>query len=254
MIKQHLLKLCIAMTLLLPAQALAAEPDWSRYDQLLHAHISPGIKHDISLNLVDYQNLPRDPRWPKLLNQLATFDEPLLQSQEEKLAFWINAYNILALKVVLDHWPLDSIRDIGGLFSPVWKKEAAVVAGKMRTLHEIEHQILRSMGDPRIHFAMVCASVSCPDLRNEAYDARHLNDQLQQQVQTFIRHRDKGVQVQQDSIRISKIFDWFEDDFGGKVEVINFIHQYRNDLPTDVRNISYLDYDWSLNTQPPTQH
>ncbi|RLL51316.1 DUF547 domain-containing protein [Mariprofundus sp. EBB-1] len=249
MIKHTLLKLCIGIFLLLPTQALAAEPDWSTYTQLLQAHVGPGNKQNIALNLVDYQNMARDPRWPKVLNQLATFDVTLLVSDKEKLAFWINAYNILAIQVVLDHWPLDSIRDAGGLFSPVWKKPAAIVAGKMRTLYQIEHQILRPMGEPRIHFAIVCASVSCPDLKNSAYTAADLNNQLDQQAQAFINHPDKGVRVQGNSIHTSKIFDWFEGDFKTRGGVISFIRTYREDIASDSKAGSYLDYNWALNGQ-----
>jgi len=253
MIKHTLFKLCLGIFLLLPTQALAAEPDWSTYSQLLQAHVGPGNKQDITLNLVDYQSLAGDRRWSKVLNQLATFNETLLVSDKEKLAFWINAYNILAIKVVLDHWPLDSIRDAGGLFSPVWKKPAGKVAGKIRSLNEIEHQILRPMGEARIHFAIVCASVSCPDLKNSAYTATDLNNQLNQQAQAFINHPGKGVQVQGNSIHASKIFDWFEDDFQSKGGVIRFIKTYRKDIASDSETVSYLNYNWALNGQSPVK-
>jgi len=233
---------------------MAEEPDWSPYTELLQTHVSQGSKNGVALNLVNYQNLARDKRWENLLNTLASFDESLLVSNEEKLAFWINAYNISAIKVVLDHWPLDSIRDAGGLFSPVWKKEAAIVAGKMRTLHEIEHKILRSMEEPRIHFAIVCASVSCPDLKTKAYDAKHLNKQLNQQAKIFIHHRRKGVQITDNHIYLSKIFDWFEEDFQSRKGVISFIQTYRKDIAADSKTVSYMDYDWSLNAQITVQN
>ena len=233
--------------ILFPVQALAAEPDWGSYTQLLQTYVTPGTKNSITLNLVDYQGLSGDESWPNLLNNLASFDEALLASKDEKLAFWINAYNILAIKVVLDHWPLDSIRDAGGLFSPVWKKPAALVAGKMRSLHEIEHNILRRMSEPRIHFAIVCASVSCPDLKNRAYTASNLNNQLDQQAILFINHRDKGLRIQGDRLHASKIFDWFESDFKTHGGVIRFLQTYRKDIVDNSKPASYLDYDWSLN-------
>ena len=233
--------------ILLSASVHAEEPDWNGYSALLKAHVQSGEKHGIALNLVDYPALAADPRWPHLLAQLAGFDLEYLNSRQERLVFWINSYNILAMKTVLDHWPLQSIRDAGGLFSPVWNKPVGVVAGKMRSLHDIEHEILRPMGEPRIHFAMVCASVSCPDLRPEAYRVLQLDAQLTDQARIFLARPNKGLAVKDGSIRISKIFDWFEDDFSAQGGVISFIRQYRQDIGLTADHISYFDYDWSLN-------
>lgn len=114
---------------------------------------------------------------------------------------------MLAIKTVLDHWPLQSIRDAGSFFSPVWKKPAGMVAGKVRSLHEIEHDILRAMHEPRIHFAIVCASVSCPDLRPEAYNAAQLDDQLDDQATIFLSRQQKGLRIEANGVQLSKIFD-----------------------------------------------
>ena len=237
--------------IILPASSVATEPDWSGYNHLLQTYVQAGEKHDIELSMVDYQSLKADPHWPRLLTNLAAFDEKNLASKAEKLSFWINAYNILAIKTVLDHWPLQSIRDAGSFFSPVWKKPAGIAAGSMRTLHTIEHEILRPMAEPRIHFAIVCASVSCPDLKASAYDATHLNAQLDTQAKLFITQPTKGVSIQGHKIHSSKIFDWFEDDFQEQGGVIAFIRKYRDDLPKKPRLASHLDYDWSLNTETP---
>jgi len=236
---------------MLPMLSAATEPDWSDYNQLLQTYVQPGSKHDIALNLVEYQALKADVRWPRLLTSLAEFDLQKIASPTEQLSFWINTYNILAIKTVLDHWPLQSIRDAGSFFSPVWKKTAGMVAGEMRSLHDIEHEILRPMGEPRIHFAIVCASVSCPDLKASAYDALHLEKQLDAQAKAFVTHPDKGLSIQGNKLHSSKIFDWFEDDFQAQGGVINFIRNYRNDLPEKPKLASHLDYDWSLNAINP---
>ncbi len=253
--KNHISKLILLLSLLLlnlSAPAWAGEPDWNTYSAMLKAHISSGEKDGIKLHLVDYPALAADQRWPGLLKQLSAFDLHALKSRDEKLAFWINVYNILAIKTVLDHWPLRSIRDVGGLFSPVWGQPAGVVAGKMRSLHEIEHEILRPMGEPRIHFAIVCASVSCPDLRAEAFTAPRLNRQLDDQVTTFLSRPQKGMALQDGSARLSKIFDWFEDDFAPRGGVLGFIHHYRPDIRINTRLASYLDYNWALNSKSGT--
>jgi len=248
--KKYTFKFITIMALLisLSIPASANEPDWSDYSSMLKTYVGSGEKHGVRLNLVDYPALAADKRWPKLLARLAAFDlHKLDTSRDEKLVFWINTYNILAIKTVLDHWPLQSIRDAGGLFSPVWNKPVAVVAGKMRTLHEIEHKILRPMGEPRIHFAIVCASVSCPDLRVEAYNVSRLNQQLDAQATAFLSRPHKGLDMEGGRIRVSKIFDWFEDDFQSHGGVLNFVQQYRPDIPSGTQLASYLDYDWSLN-------
>jgi len=239
--------ICLLSIILLPTLSPATEPEWAGYEHLLQNYVHPGEKNDTALNLVDYQALAVDKAWASLLTRLADFDPKQLASSEEKLAFWINAYNILAIKVVLDHWPLQSIRDAGSFFSPVWKEPAGIVGGEMRSLNEVEHQILRPMGEPRIHFAIVCASVSCPDLKTTPYRAATLNRQLHDQAERFITQSTKGVQIQSNNIHISKIFDWFKDDFQAQGGVMPFIRKYNKNINPEIQQPSYLNYDWSLN-------
>ena len=151
------------------------------------------------------------------------------------------------MKMVLDHWPLEGIRDVGSLFSPLWKQPAGILGGKAVTLDELEHRVLRPMGDPRIHFAIVCASVSCPDLRTEPYTAARLNSQLDDQVEGFLANPAKGSRVEQQHIRLSKIFDWFKQDFSRTGGVKTFIRHYRPELPEQLPVRADLNYDWSLN-------
>jgi len=246
-----MLKIIILLSILLtPSLATSSEPEWSGYQHLLQRYVHSGEKNNIALNLVDYQALKADKAWPALLSQLADFDTHQLSSKAEKTAFWINVYNILAIKVVLTHWPVQSIRDVGGIFSPVWKKDAGIIGGQMRSLHEVEHQILRQMGEPRIHFAIVCASVSCPDLKAVPYLAKKLDFQLNTQARSFLTQPDKGVSIQPGNIRISKIFDWFKDDFQPQGGVMPFISKYNKHIASQSKQASYLDYDWSLNAIP----
>ena len=154
--------------------------------------------------------------------------------------------------MVLDHWPIDSIKDIGSLISPVWGKFAGDIDGKAVSLDEIENKILRTMGEPRIHFAIVCASVSCPDLRNTPYTSSKLNAQLDEQAQQFLSNTEKGLRIEKDSIHISKIFDWFEKDFKSVGGVEAFIRGYRIDLPK-LPLKDDIDYDWNMNGITTTQ-
>lgn len=225
----------------------AAEPDWSVYGALLKDTVHPSKKNGVLLYVVDYKRLQQDARFNEIVSMLAHYSPSELNGKQEKLAFYINAYNILAMKMVLDHWPLESIRDAGSFFNPVWKKEVGVIGGKTVSLHEIEHLILRKMGEPRIHMAIVCASVSCPDLRAQPYNATDLEQQLESQTRDFLRNPGKGLRFEGNEIVVSKIFDWFEDDFKQFGGVANFIKRYRNDLPANVSVEADLPYDWTLN-------
>jgi hypothetical protein len=172
------------------------------------------------------------------------------------LAFWINVYNIFAVKIVTDNYPLKSIKDVGGLFKSVWKIKAGTVGGKKYTLDKIEHTILRKMGDPRIHTAIVCASISCPDLFKQAYESEKLNKQLDMQMRSFLANPNKGMRVdnnqQHKRILLSPIFDWFADDFKSNGGVRKFIKpyvpiRYRHTLENIRYLISYMDYNWAIN-------
>lgn len=227
--------------------------DFSGWDGLLKKYVKPTTLEGVRLNAIPYKKVGSDPAYKAVVKGLASFSPSALQTREEKLAFWINVYNIMAAKMVLDHYPLESIKDAGGLFDPVWKKVVGKVGGKDVTLHQIEHEILRKMGEPRIHVAIVCASVSCPDIRPEAYTAELLDSQLTDQMQKFLQNRGKGMKVEGgDSVRLSSIFKWFSEDFESKGGVLKFIAPYAPKAQqgllrkSDV-DISYLDYNWNLN-------
>jgi hypothetical protein len=224
----------------------AVEPDWRDYARLLERHVHAQASGHAPTSRVNYSGLRLDPLFDRVAAQLASFRPEMLSSRDEKLAFYANAYNVLAIKVVRDHWPVSSIRDAGSLLRPVWKKPAGIVGGRSVTLDEIEHEILRPLGEPRVHFAIVCASGSCPDLRGEPYEAARLDAQLDDQARRFLHHPDKGLRVEAGRIRVSRLFAWFAADFesGGGIET--FIRRYRGGLP-ELPIRADLDYDWSLN-------
>lgn len=223
-----------------------AEPDWTDYEQVL-SHLKLGKKHSIELMLVNYPAIRADGSLQRAYKAIASFDATQLKTQQEKLAFYINAYNILALKMVADHWPVESIKDVGSLFRSVWKQPAGQLSGNAITLGTLEHQILRPMGEPRIHLAIVCASVSCPDLRAEPFRAETLAQQLDDQAVSFLHNAGKGLRIEDHVIRVSKIFDWFEQDFDKTAGVAAFIRRYRADLPAYPIKAN-LPYDWSVNS------
>lgn len=241
------LRITLGGFLLLSAlTAHAAEPDWSRYGDLLAKYVSASTRNGVRLNVVDYAGLKACGELEAVAAQLAAYPLEKLVTREEKLAFYINAYNVLAMKMVVDHLPLASIRDVGSLLSPVWKKPAGTLGGKTVTLDGLEHKVLRPMGEPRIHFAIVCASVSCPDLRAEPYTAVKLDGQLDAQVRAFLANPAKGLRVGRDDIRVSKIFDWFKQDFAAAGGIETFLRHYLpalSNLPVKAD----ITYDWALN-------
>jgi len=209
---------------------------------------------DIASTRVDYAALRASEDWAALVRSLQESDPGGLGSRDEKLVFWINAYNILAIDLVRRHYPLESIRSIGSFFAPVWKREAGEIHGRAYTLHEIEHEILRPMGEPRIHGAIVCASLSCPPLRREPYRASDLDAQLEDNVRRWLADPRKGARIDRGAktLTVSPIFDWFAEDFPGGVvpfvaahlpaEQASWIRSHASAL-----RVRYLDYDWSLN-------
>lgn len=243
---KHLARI-LALVLGMGSPAWAEMPDPSSFNWLLARYVAEGETNGVRLHQVDYLAWSADPEYPKALATLGAFDPGRLETDEERLAFWINAYNLLAIKVVIDHQVEGSIKDAGSLFHPVWKMDAGSVGGKVVTLDFIEHQILRPLREPRIHMAVVCASVGCPDLRKEAYDPERLDGQLDDQARRYLANPERGVRGT-GNVTISAIFDWFEDDFGGKDGVLRFIETYlpKGTAPP-VAVDGYLKYDWSLN-------
>jgi hypothetical protein len=236
------------LMLALAGGASAAEPDWRAYAEVLAAHVAPGERNGVKLNLVDYAGLQADPRFAAVVDQVQAWPLAQLATPRERLAFHINAYNILALQTVAAHWPLDSIKDVGSLFKPVWKRPAGRLGGRTVSLDDIEHGILRKLGEPRMHFAIVCASVSCPDLRAEPYSAARLDAQLDDQVQAFLANDGKGLRVDGDTVHVSKIFDWFGADFDTSGGAGAFIRKY-HPLAEDIEIEADIDYDWSVNAR-----
>jgi hypothetical protein len=227
----------------------ATSPDWANYAEVLK-QVKPGIKHGTPLALVNYTQLKKSGQLQSVYQQIHQFPVESLSSRDEKLAFYINTYNILALKMVVDHWPVESIEDVGSLFSPVWSKTAGIIGGREVSLDDIENNILRPMGEARIHLAIVCASVSCPDLRSEPYTAEKLHAQLNNQTKFFLHNNKKGLRITKQAIHISKIFDWFEKDFVKIGGIDTFIRHYRPGLPS-IEFEADIPYDWAVNGSYP---
>jgi hypothetical protein len=163
-------------------------------------------------------------------------------AKTHKLAYWINAYNAFTVKLIIDNYPIKSIKDIDG----PWDKKFIPIGGKLLSLNNIEHKILRKMNEPRIHFAIVCASVSCPKLQNIAFESSTIEEQLTNVTQEFLADQSKN-NLSQNSIKISKLFKWFSSDFKQNGSLIDFLNLYSEITISQRAKKSYKDYDWNLN-------
>lgn len=187
-------------------------------------------------------------------------------SQEQRLAFLINAYNAFTVQLILSRYPdIASIRDLGGFLRSPWKRRFFTLLGASRHLDELEHELIRAPGvydEPRIHFAVNCASIGCPMLRHEAYVAERLDAQLNDAMRRFLTDRSRNrFESEQGLLRVSKIFDWYEEDFIDPARITTSIEQYLQhqarllaDSPEALTRlkkgdfrIRFLDYDWRLN-------
>lgn len=168
----------------------------------------------------------------------------------EKKAFWINAYNILTIDLIIRTQEQESIKNLGSIFSNPWKSHDWTINGRKYTLDEIEHQILRPMGDPRIHMAINCASLSCPDLADTPYIASTLDNQLDIQTKLFLDNDTKGMNnLTGTQVKLSMIFKWFAKDFGGESGSIKLANKYIASPLSSESTIEYFDYNWQLNSR-----
>lgn len=243
--------LLLALSLMLSPIAVLAEalPFESDLDGLLKDHVKPVNRNGIDYNGVNYAAWGEDPRHPEVRDAILATDPASLSSREEKLAYWINTYNVLTIDLITRSGEEESIKNLGNLLNSAWDKHTWNIAGEAHSLNNIEHDIIRSMNEPRIHFAVNCAAKSCPDLRAEAYSADKLEAQLEEQTTLTLGNASKGYMVENDnSVRVTKIMDWYAEDFNQN-DLNLWLETYRpDDIDADTK-IRFFNYDWSLNNQ-----
>ena len=247
------------LAMALCAAVTSAKPDNALFTAVLKAHVKDG--------LVDYVGLKADPRLAGYLEQLSATDPAKLASDQERLALWLNAYNAYTLQLIIDRQPAKSITEIGTgglalgslLRTTAWDIPFAVIGKRRYTLNQIEHEVIRArFKDARAHFALNCASCSCPALRSEAYEAEKLDRQLDEQGRLFLRDSTRNrFELGTRTAYLSSIFKWYPKDFGeGDRGALLAAAKY---APAEVRKsieadpttwkVEYLAYDWSLNDQ-----
>ena len=183
--------------------------------------------------------------WGSLRAYIASLGQSLptaTWSQEEKLSYWMNAYNAMTIDLILRNYPLESIKDI----KDPWDQRFWKLGDKWYNLNEIEHEILRKMGDARIHFGINCASFSCPPLLNEAFIPSKVDAQLDMLSRKFINDPTRNT-ITSDRVEVSKIFTWFSKDFKTDGSLIDFLNRYSTTSISENARVRYRDYDWTLN-------
>lgn len=212
--------------------------DHSKWDKLLQKYVADNGD-------VNYKNFKIE---TELLNAyidyLATIIPSKDWSKQEKLAYFINVYNANTIKLILDHYPIKSIKDINN----PWTNKSIRIGEEIFSLSEIENKILRKMNEPRIHFAINCASESFPKLLNVAFISENVEALLEKAAISFITDPEKN-KITKKGVQLSKIFDWYKKDFTKQGSLIDYISQYSNIKINSDAHIDYLEYNWNLNEQ-----
>ena len=255
------LLIVIAVIQLVPLKVLANSFDHSHllWDELLRSYV---VEHGPA-SQVKYAELKQndEQKLNQYLNSISSVSKKEYDawSKPQQLAFLINAYNAYTIKLVLDNYPVESIKDIGSIFRSSWKIKFFQLFGEEAHLDYIEHDLIRGdkgFNEPRIHFAVVCASVGCPKLHAQAYTAERLEDMLEYATKSFLTDETRNrFDYPQSTLYLSSIFKWYGEDFESKYGSVEaFVGKYmsqdkqvRSLIQSRQVKIEYLDYDWSLN-------
>lgn len=221
-------------------------PDHKIWDELLKKYVNDD-------GFIDYKGIMSEKvKFEKYLDLLSNNAPSNNWSENEKLAYWINVYNAFTVKLIVDNYPVESIKDLNPTVSiptvyTVWTKEWFKIGGEDFSLDRVEHKILRKdFNEPRIHFAINCASFSCPVLRPEAFKAEKIEKQLDEQTRSFINDPKRN-RITKNKVEVSKIFSWFGDDFQKNQTLVQFLNKYSKVKISESADIDFMDYQWSLN-------
>ena len=232
--------------------------DHAPWQRFLQAHVHAG---DDGINRVAYAQVTVEER-SALRDYISSLERIEIRGyrRDEQLAFWINLYNAATVSVVLEHYPVSSIRDIssGFLSFGPWGKKRLRIEGQALSLNDIEHRILRPLWrDPRLHYALNCAALGCPNLQRDAFTPNNTQALFDRAAREYINHP-RGVEIVEGELRVSSIYSWFREDFGsGEADVIKHLLVYAQPaLATELAGFSSIDddhYDWALNDTTPVE-
>lgn len=217
-------------------QTSEAQPDYKSWDTFLKKYVS-------ATGDVDYKSIKSNKKELDAITKIFTATSVLPSwSKNDQLAFWINAYNVFTIDLIINNYPLKSIQGLDG--GKPWDVKRINIGGKKYSLNNIENDIIRpQFKDARIHFAVNCAAKSCPPILNGAFFGKTIDTQLDEVTKKFINNK-KYQTITSSNLTLSKIFDWYGADFGN---IVTFINKYSNVKVNKSATIAYKDYDWALN-------
>lgn len=218
-----------------------------------HRLFNEALQRHVREGKVDYAGMAKDEAFRKYLVWLRTVQPDSFDSKEEELAFWINAYNALAINAVINHYPLEKVINVDGFFD---ENQHSVAGGKF-TLNQIEKEIIfKKFPEPKLHFVLVCAALSCPNLPSEAYTGKNVLRKMEEITARFLNDPEKNrLDEEQKVFYLSQIFNWYQKDFvSGAATVIDFVRPYLDGdkqafLDKNKVRVEFLEYDWNLNIQ-----
>ncbi len=235
----------------------AATFDHSAWDRVLKTYVNDKGEVDYAALKANRKDLDE---YIQMLGELSPANRPKsFPTKAHELAYWMNAYNAFVMRGVVDSYPTRSVRDLGALYG-FFRRNDYTAGGVKMSLRHLENEILRKQyKEPRIHFGIVCASISCPRLSREAFTAESLEEQLERLARQFINERrNLTIDARANEVTLSKIFDWYKKDFengpGGRTEmVLDFVRRYASNENRKALDslrqprVKYYDYDWSIN-------
>jgi len=216
--------------------AQSTAPMHDSWDAILKKHVDKD-------GVVDYQGIAGDPNFNRYIGMLQKVKGAAGYPRNDALAYWINVYNAFTIKLILDNLPVKSIKDIPN----AWDNKFIKLPSGTYSLNQIENEIIRKeFGEPRIHFVLVCAAVSCPKLHNIAITDANLEASLNQLTKEFLMNKKRN-DVKESSLMLSEIFKWYASDFDASGGVHAFVKKYTGINVAKTATIDYLPYDWALN-------
>ena len=221
------------------------------YNGLLKAYASPVEKEGIKYIGIDYDGWAKDPRHKKAMMDLLGIDPEKIRSIEAKKSFWINAYNLLTIDMITRTGERETIKNQGDAMKSVGSTMKWKIGGKEYTLDQIKNDVLRPMKDPRVNFALNSGSISCPDIRREAYTASKLDAQLRDQVLVTFKNETKGIKFDGDTVRVPLYMEWVKSDFkeGNIKEWLKGYYPEHINADTEV---GFFQHNWAINDIPQT--
>ncbi len=233
----HFLIFSFLIYLLSHTAAVSQSIDYSNYQSILTKYVD-------TTGRVNYTELGKEKNKLILISDQLRKVKPSQLSAKEELCYWINLYNLETIRLIVENYPIKSIQDLDQ--GKTWDVKRIILPGTILSLNMIENDILRKkFTEPRIHFALNCGAISCPPLYNIVYLPTIIDLQLNERTKLFINNS-KFIKIYKKKIKLSKIFDWYKEDFGS---IINFLNQYSKIKISSAAKVIYLNYDWMVNGQ-----